>query len=449
MLAVLATLVIASVGMTVNAATTTKPYTATWVTGGSAVANPPNQLGISPGSQTLTLRITNNSNPQSLGSANVTVPSAYVLTGAGVSQGSATVAGAMVELRNLNLAPGASLDATIAITAPCLGGGAAVTWPITVKQANTFSGPPGNDFVLASGTSGPSTAVIGDSQCLLRFRSQPNTTHTGSMIRDGFGSAGNAISIEIYDPGTGAVVASNAAVTLVTSYGPSSGTLSGGGPVNAVGGVATFPDLSLDRAGPYKLRASSPAASNQPDSNQFMVSDTIDTCTGAGCTFSLTPDSNSYSITPKKGAIGATFVASVNLSGLTISCAGAPYNYPDSRQPNAIWYAYNDGTVGSVKTNVIVIDKAIVQLTSENGASFYRVCYTSPEGFKDRNGNQAPLDQSPSGPSAYFGTAWYTGLLPDCAKKNPAPPCVLSWTGDTGGNRIGTFLTPAGDPGYR
>jgi len=43
---------------------------------------------------------------------------------------------------------------------------------------------------------------------------------------------------------------------------------------------------------------------------------------------------------------------------------------------------------------------------------------------------------------------WYTGLLPDCAKKNPVPPCVVKWVG-SGPDRVGTFLTPPGDPGFR
>ena len=96
---------------------------------------------------------------------------------------------------------------------------------------------------------------------------------------------------------------------------------------------------------------------------------------------------------------------------------------------------------------MIVIDKSVVQVTPENGASKYRVCYTSPERFRDRTGNMAQPD---TGVSAFFGETWYTGLLPDCAsKKNPELPCSLGFVGNSAGDRVGTFLTPPGDPGFR
>jgi hypothetical protein len=98
---------------------------------------------------------------------------------------------------------------------------------------------------------------------------------------------------------------------------------------------------------------------------------------------------------------------------------------------------------------VIVIDKAYVQITPENGASKYQVCYTSPVRFKDRTGNLAQPDPWPDGPSAFFGQTWYTGLLPDCSGSKPVAPCSLGFTGSGSGDRVGTFLTPAGDPGFR
>ena len=85
-----ATLLALAVGVSANATTTTKPYTATWASRAGLVANPPNVLGVSGGSATIGLRITNNANPQALGSANITAPSAYTLTGGSVSIGTAT-----------------------------------------------------------------------------------------------------------------------------------------------------------------------------------------------------------------------------------------------------------------------------------------------------------------------------------------------------------------------
>ena len=445
-----AVLLALALGVTADAATATKPYEATWVSGGTPLASP---LPVPPGSATLTLRITNKSNPQTLGSANISPPPGYTLTDvAPLSLPASAQLDATtntVKLRNLNLAPlVGNVDVTITMTTACLADGVPKPWKLIVKQANNFSGPPGNDFAIYPPNSYPSTVRAIGSACLLRFANQPNTTQTGFNIRDGYASTGTAIRVEIYDPSTGDTIDSGALVELISS-GPAGGTLTGGGAIAAVHGVATFGGLSINLAGPYKLQASSVVAANTPDSNQFMVSDTVTTCSGAGCTFPLTQGQNTYTSTPKNGASGATFVASLNLIGLRISCDFAPFNYPDSRQPNAVWYAYDDGNTGSVKTNVIVIDKAIVQVTPENGASAYRVCYSSPDPFTDRTGQTALPDPSSDGPSVYFGETWYTGLLPDCKGKNPVAPCVLSWTGDSPGNRIGTFLTPPGDPGYR
>jgi len=428
--------------LTVNAATDTKPYTATWVSGGNPVANPPNSISLPSGSTSATLRLTNNANPQSLGSANITLPSDYTLVSGSVG----TKSGNTLQVRNLNLASGASVDITINLKTPCVGAGSEA-WGLIVKQANNFSGPPGNDFVRATGTAAPSTTVSG-SQCLLRFANQPNTTATGSTIKDGYNSTGNGIKVEIYDPGTGQTVDSDANVTLTLSYKPSGGALTGGGATAAVAGVATFSGLSIDAAGPYKLQASSPAASNTPNSNQFMVSDTVTECSGTGCNFQEQTPETTFKITPKNGTAGADFVATTNLSGIRISCQFAPFNYLDSRQPNTVWYTYDDGGT-STKTNVIVIDKAYVQITPENGASKYQVCYTSPVRFKDRTGNLAQPDPWPDGPSAFFGQTWYTGLLPDCSGSKPVAPCSLGFTGSGSGDRVGTFLTPAGDPGFR
>jgi hypothetical protein len=286
--------------------------------------------------------------------------------------------------------------------------------------------------------------------CLLRFANQPKTTVTNGTITDQFGSSGGAIRVEIYDSKTGVTVNWNAAVTLTLGF-PAvpTGELIGGGPVNAVAGVATFAALEIDVPGAYKLQASSPAASNTPLSGRFMVSNTVEECLSASCFFEeIDGHGNSYTTTPKNGTTGADWATTLNLPGLRISCEFAPFNYLENRQPNAVWYTYDDGGTSS-KTNVIVIDKAIVQVTPENGASKYRVCYTSPVRFRDRTGNLAQPDPWPDGPSAFFGETWYTGLLPDCAKKNPELPCSLGFVGNSAGDRVGTFLTPPGDPGFR
>ena len=282
---------------------------------------------------------------------------------------------------------------------------------------------------------------------MLRFVNQPRTTGTGRPTRDGRDSTGEAISVEIYDPATNRTVDTDADVTLTLGLGSARGKLIGG-TAKAVAGVATFPDLSIDTPGLYTLKASSAADSDTPLSDGFMVADTIATCDGPGCSFTETTEPHTYTATPEQGSAGATWASSVNLPGVRISCDFAPFDYPDERQPNAIWYSYDDGDTRSPKTIVIVIDKAIVDKTPDNGTSDYRVCYSSPVPFTDRTGELAKPDPWDDGPSAYFGTTWFTGLLPDCDPNDPVAPCVLGWTDDAG-NRVGTFLAPPGDPSFR
>ena len=282
---------------------------------------------------------------------------------------------------------------------------------------------------------------------MLRFVNQPRTTRTGRPTRDGHDSTGEAIRVEIYDPATNGTVDTDADVTLTLGIGSARGALIGGS-AKAVAGVATFPDLSIDTPGLYTLKASSAADSDTPLSDGFMVADTVATCDGPGCSFTETTEPHSYTATPEQGSAGARWASSVNLPGVRISCDFAPFDYPDERQPNAIWYSYDDGDTRSPKTIVIVIDKAIVDQTPDNGTSDYRVCYSSPVPFTDRTGEPAKPDPWDGGPSAYFGTTWFTGLLPDCDPNDPVAPCVLGWT-DDGGNRVGTFLAPPGDPSFR
>jgi hypothetical protein len=282
---------------------------------------------------------------------------------------------------------------------------------------------------------------------MLRFVNQPRTTGTGRPTRDGHDSTGEEIRVEIYDPATNRTVETDADVTLTLGLGSPRGKLIGG-TAKAVAGVATFPDLSIDTPGLYTLKASSAADADTPLSDGFMVADTVATCDGPDCSFTETSERHTYTATPEQGSAGARWASSVNLPGVRISCDFAPFDYPDERQPNAVWYSYDDGDTRSPKTIVIVIDKAIVDQTPDNGTSDYRVCYSSPVPFTDRTGEPAKPDPWDDGPSAYFGTTWFTGLLPDCDPNDPVAPCVLGWT-DDGGNRVGTFLAPSGDPSFR
>jgi hypothetical protein len=282
---------------------------------------------------------------------------------------------------------------------------------------------------------------------MLRFANQPKTTGTGRPTRDGHNSDGDAIRVEMYDPATGRTVDTDSDVTLTLRLGSARGKLTGG-TAKAVGGIATFSDLSIDAPGLYTLEASSSGDDDTTVSQGFMVADTVDTCTGPDCSFTETRDGHTYTTIPQQSQVGATWASSINLPGVRVSCDFGQFKYSDERQPNAIWYSYDDGDTRSAKVTEIVIQKALVDQTQDNDPSQYRVCYSSPIPFIDRTGAQAEPDPWHDGPSAYFGTTWFTGLLPDCDPQDPVAPCVMRWADDNG-NRVATVLTPPGDPFIR
>jgi hypothetical protein len=434
-LALLPALVLAAnAAIPVSADEPIRLYSAAWVVDSSTTST----VDLPGGTTSVKLRITNDStSTEHIASASVTLPSDYELLPSGGL-------GATVAITGLDVAPGESTDdITINVRAPCLPNTVETAWVTTAETSESAA------FTLADGPGDPTT-TRSETSCQIRFKNQPNTTKTNNVIKDGYNSTGDPLSVEIFDPETTDVVDTDASVTITTGTNKAGGALAGD-VVAAVNGTATFSGLTLDKAGtPYTLKADSAVATNTDETGNFTVADTVAKCNGAGCKFNQASGGVSYTTTPTTGKNGATFVASLNVPNLRIDCDFAPYNYPASRQPNSVWFLYDDGTSNqSAKTNVIVIPGNIVKITPENGTSKYRVCYSSPVRFRDRNGNLAPLDNTRTGnPTTYFGVNWYTGLLPDCAKKNPVAPCVVKWVG-SGPDRVGTFLTPPGDPGFR
>ncbi len=86
---------------------------------------------------TVTAKFVNEDSHQSLGSADLTAPEGYIVSSATVSQGSASVSGNVVELRNLALQAGASLTATIDVSSTTC---ASSTWAVEAKQSQQFQG---------------------------------------------------------------------------------------------------------------------------------------------------------------------------------------------------------------------------------------------------------------------------------------------------------------------
>ena len=142
---VLGGVVAAVVAVATASAASNKPYTANV-----------HQTLNAPGHFTLTL--TNDPKAsQTLGSANFTAPTGFVLTqgAAGNISNSGfnvNVVGNLVQFRAKSssqaLGKGASVSADVTVTGGIVGGCASATWLVEAKQSNDFSGQPGNDMTL-------------------------------------------------------------------------------------------------------------------------------------------------------------------------------------------------------------------------------------------------------------------------------------------------------------
>jgi hypothetical protein len=120
----------------------------------AGAATKPYSVVISPGTTVpgatvaFQAKFTNRTTNQMLGSANLTAPAGFSVLGASVRGQTQTVSQNIVELRNLGVAPGASVIATVTAGVPSSNpcAPADFTWQVVAKQSNDFNGLPGNDF---------------------------------------------------------------------------------------------------------------------------------------------------------------------------------------------------------------------------------------------------------------------------------------------------------------
>jgi fibronectin-binding autotransporter adhesin len=122
--------------------------------------------------------------------------------------------------------------------------------------------------VKAVGTSSDSTATttfVLESYSIpsdtLQFGAQPAKTPSGQSMAP--------VSVQLLDTNGNLDTSSSAAVTLTLVGGTA--TLGGTTTVNAVNGVATFKDLSVDVPGNYTLQASSTASASNISSDSFQI----------------------------------------------------------------------------------------------------------------------------------------------------------------------------------
>jgi hypothetical protein len=192
-----------------------------------------------------------------------------------------------------------------------------------------------------------------------------------------------------------------------------SGTLSGHTMPNAVGGAASFTDLSIGTKGKdFRLTATASPETIAPiTSGTFRIEG--DRCAkGETCTDSL-PVPKTLSPAPSTTLMiasltnsGTGVVAlSVGVDSLT-SCSTDAFTDPWFHAPAETTVDEVRATGTGTKIVVLRIDKTWRQMVQDRGLQSYRPCITAPVRFTTWNGS--PIRETAPGE--------FTGLAPDCSK---------------------------------
>lgn len=410
-------------------------------------------------SASLTFTI-NNTGTVTLGSADITVPSGFA--NVSVTQltapATASVVGGVVQLRNLGLAGGSSVTASITADAPCTGGGG--SWTVAAKATN------GQAFTLVGNT--PSTSTTG--MCTLAFTSQPNNAKALQNITDvpyNDPSPGNAVAVQALNGDNVQANAATGTVTVDKSAGffTSPGSGFSGNSLSLSGGSVSFPNLQSDRTGlDLQLTATATGYTSSSASNVFDISVDGRKCTSDTC--NANASSAHTSVTANGAGTNTTDVGvglldfSVFSIPANVCSAGAFSPIPGSQgftqtiQETANTPAHPDYTI------TVVFDKTISNAIPQNGVSSIQACLLAKRvdpatglprscsdditagltGFptaNDPNGDlsfRAHCDTS-NGPTA----GYWEGLMPNagpginsCSDPRLTGPAVLSRNRNTG-----------------
>jgi hypothetical protein len=399
----------------------------------AGAATKPFSLVIAPGtpsvvaggeSVAMTATITNETTTQQMGSANLAPPQGFTVTAASIvapgagsakPNSSCSVLGQTlpcVELRNLSLAPGATVSVQMTVSTPiCVPPMSSHSWSrIEAKQANNFSGQPGNDMTLDAAHSSTSTTL--DGACKLGFGIEPHNVVVGQNITGtDWDSTGPAVTVQVLDVNGNVVSGSTASVT--TMFGNNPGLANPAGVariVNAAGGVATFGDLTVDQpAGGYTIVASSGTLT--PATSTSFAAQTVKAicASGQSCTADVgTPGGDAQVFAGPGGPALLLESANVN-AGAQLNCPG----FPASSDPNT--YDFLTTTTDRSKVVTVTINEPSTPLhgSAKQILNAQQLCFGAPYQFTTVSGAPATAGTLPD------GTSGFIGVLPNCPAVGP------------------------------
>ncbi|MGH7612719.1 MAG: invasin domain 3-containing protein [Gemmatimonadales bacterium] len=202
-----------------------------------------------------------------------------------------------------NLVTDAATTITVGIASNPSGGSlSGTTARAAVAGVATFSGlsidKAGTGYTLdaiATGLDGDISSAFDitvGAAARLGFFVQPTATAAGTPVSP-------PVQVEILDLGGNRVTGATNSVTLAMGANPGGGSLSGGGAVAAAGGVATFSNLSIDKAGiGYDLVA---------------TSGTLSAATSAAFDIFLVPDHLAFVVQPSNATAGAAIAPPIQV----------------------------------------------------------------------------------------------------------------------------------------
>lgn len=294
-----------------------------------------------------------------------------------------------------------------AITAELIGPAATLQGNTTVSTSNgvaTFTnlaivGPAGTYTINFTGsdlvgvTSGPVQVTIG-SAAKLAFTTQPSDAAAGASIAP-------AVQVTIQDAQGQRVTTATNAVTLSLGTNPGGATLGGVVTANAVNGVATFSNLTLNRAGSgYVLRAESPgltaATSTAFDitsggASTLTANSTVPATTTVGSVVSPTP---SVKVTDAGGnPVGGVTVTFTTVGGGSVTGGTQTTNAQGIATVGSWTIGSSVGTTYGLSASAAGVQGVVLfQTTAAAGAAARLVVTTQPSSTAQSG---APFAQQP------------------------------------------------------
>jgi len=384
-------------------------------------------------SVTFTATLRNASTDKTLGSANVTAPTGFTITGivAPPPVGTASFTSSVVELRNLRVAAGDSVSMSFRATTS---GAGVFSWHDPRKLgAGRIQAKPTPDF---SGTVEfrldlPSSHVdvfVGTCALALHFVVPPADAHVDANVTGAaLDPTGVAVAVEVLDSPGGARVTTATdpvSLSLVPPSGMVGAALDPAVPtVHAVDGLAVFDaangdGFSISPQGiGYRLTATSSAGIASVTSDTFDVVNGGVVCQGAGCSTQAGSGGIFVTVIAPDAAPGDIITIALDVE--TLDCPG----YAPLPGTPVVTFHVTGNSVRIVKIRVpAALD---TRPRSED-----RVCYGSELAFIDRDGNLTNA-----------------GVLPQCPAKDPSsePPCQRRTRIDKRtGDHIVSFIAPPG-----